>query len=315
MENIKPDLSQLIHEIRNYPGVLRKRYTGLMRDLVKDFFGEDAGFMSLGDYEIVMTADGIWEKVLEADLYWGGFVSILVNLHDIYAMGARPLMAVNVVSAVDEKSLLEMKRGMEDAVKKFGVRIVKGHVHPSSKTNSIDVAMVGVARKGKIVRSDRARRGDKIIVAVDTDGKPHEKLPLNFDSTKKPSEVLINQLESMVELAEKGLVSAGKDISNAGVIGTVGMMLESSKMGGWVDVDRIPRPENVPLVQWLKTYPACGFVASTDNEEEVISVFNSHGLEADVVGIVDNTEKLRLRYSGEERTLFDFRKESIFGLR
>ncbi|MBE8539015.1 AIR synthase related protein [Geoglobus acetivorans] len=315
MEDNKTDLLQIIDELKDFPGIIRKRHAGLFRDLTSDFFGEDAGYFELGDYEVVITADGIWHRVLEADLYWGGFVSILVNIHDIYAMGARPVMAVNVVSARDEKSLLEIKRGMRDAVKKFGVKIVKGHVHPDASQNSVDVAMLGIAKKGRIIRSNGARAGDCIIAAVDLEGSPHRLLPLNFDSTNKPGEVLIHQLDSMVELAEKQLVNAGKDISNAGILGTVAMMLESSGKGGYVDLRRLPLPENVPLIQWLKTYPACGFVVSTGNPDRVLEVFRNHGLCAEVIGGVDNSNELRLRDEMDEAIFFDFRKESIFGLK
>uniref|UniRef100_A0A7J3TL75 PurM-like N-terminal domain-containing protein n=1 Tax=Geoglobus ahangari TaxID=113653 RepID=A0A7J3TL75_9EURY len=104
------ELRKIINELKSYPGILRKKFTGRFQDLVQDFFGEDAGFFDLSDYTIVFTIDGIWHRVLERDLYWGGFVSILVNVHDIYAMGARPKYAVNVVSAKDEESLEEIKR-------------------------------------------------------------------------------------------------------------------------------------------------------------------------------------------------------------
>ncbi|AIY90922.1 AIR synthase related protein [Geoglobus acetivorans] len=315
MDNNKTDLLQMIGELKNFPGIIRKRHAGLFRDLTSDFFGEDAGYFELGDYDVVITADGIWHRVLEADLYWGGFVSILVNIHDIYAMGARPVMAVNVVSARDEKSLLEIKRGMKDAVEKFGVRVVKGHVHPDANENSVDVAMLGIARKGMIIRSNGARDGDYIIAAVDVDGSPHRLLPLNFDSTNKPGKVLIHQLESMVELAEKKLVNAGKDISNAGILGTVAMMLESSGKGGYIDLRRLPLPENISLIQWLKTYPACGFVVSAGNPDRVLEVFRNHGLCAEVIGRVDDSHELKLRDGVDEAIFFDFRNESIFGLK
>ncbi|NOY11625.1 MAG: methanogenesis marker 2 protein [Archaeoglobi archaeon] len=315
MADDETDLRGIVAELKSYPGLTRKRYAGIFRDLVGEFFGEDAGFHSLQDCEIVLTSDGVWHRVLEADLYWGGFVSILVNAHDVYAMGARPLMAVNVISARSAKELEEMKRGMEDALRLFRVRMVKGHVHPDSPTNSIDVAMVGIASRGRVIRSSTAKPGDRIIIAVDTDGRPHEKLVHNFDSTNKDPDQLISQFESMVELAERGILSAGKDLSNAGIAGTVAMLLETSGAGGWMDVNRVPRPKGVGLVQWLKTYPACGFAVTTRSEEEVLEVFRERGLEAEVVGEVDGSKRMRLRMGEVEETFFDFSRESVFGLR
>ncbi len=314
MPGSKPSLSEVISSLKNYQGILRKKHSGLFRDLVGEFFGEDAGFMSLGDYEIVLTSDGIWERVVEADLEWAGFVSILVNVHDIYAMGARPLMAVNVISARDRESMKRIVSGMRRALRMFDIKMVKGHSHPDSSYNSVDVAMVGVGKKGKILRSNTAKSGDEIVIAVDTDGKFHDKLPFNFDSTSKPKERFVRQFESMVRLAEMGIVSSAKDLSNAGILGTLAMLLEVSNAGGVVDLEKIPSPDKAEMLQWLKSYPACGFVCTAENGREVVRIFEDHGLSAGVVGSVNSTMVFRLRFKGEDAVFFDFRTESILGL-
>ncbi|MCS7144482.1 MAG: AIR synthase related protein [Archaeoglobaceae archaeon] len=308
------DLNYLISELRNWPGLVRKKFTGRLAELVDEFFGEDAGYFALGDWEVVFTVDGIWHKVLEEDLYWGGFISILVNVHDVYAMGARARYAVNVISVKDASSLEAIKNGMLDAARKYGIKILKGHVHPDAPFNSVEVAMIGFARKGTLIKSNTAKEGDSIIVAVDTIGEPHEKLIYNFDSTKKDAEIIRKQLEAMVYLGEKKLVNAGKDLSNAGIIGTIAMMLEVSKKGALIELENIPKPEKVEMLQWLKSYPACGFCVTSEQPEEVLKVFKSHGLNAEVVGKVDSTRAVKLAYKGIQKTFFDFRKESVLGL-
>ncbi|MEM2727252.1 MAG: AIR synthase-related protein, partial [Archaeoglobaceae archaeon] len=135
-----------------------------------------------------------------------------------------------------------------------------------------------------------------------------------FDSTNKDAETIRKQLDSMVDLAEKRLVNAGKDLSNAGIIGTIAMMLEVSKKGALIDLEKIPKPENVEMLQWLKSYPACGFCVTTSQPDEVVKIFDSHGLTAEVVGKVDSTRVVKLAYKEDQRTFFDFRKESVLGL-
>ena len=308
------DLEKIVAELRSWPGLVRKKFAGKLAELVDEFFGEDAGYFTLDDHEVVFTVDGIWHRVLEEDLYWGGFISILVNVHDVYAMGARARYAVNVISVRDTNALESIKRGMLDAAQKYGIKILKGHVHPDAPFNSVEVAMIGFAKKGCLIKSNTAREGDSIIVAVDTLGKPHGKLIFNFDSTDKPAEILRRQFESMVVLAENRLVSAGKDLSNAGIIGTIAMMLEVSKKGATVELEKIPKPGNVDMVQWLKSYPACGFCVASDQPEEVKKVFEAHGLKAEVVGEVNSSKVLDLKYKGAIKTFYDFRKESVLGL-
>ena len=87
---------------------------------------------------------------------------------------------------------------------------------------------------------------------------------MSFDSTSfKESSVLAEQLGAMRELGESGLVRAGKDISNPGLLGTLAMLLETSKVGAVVDVDAIVVPEGLTLAGWLQMYPGMGFVVTT----------------------------------------------------
>lgn len=310
-------LKKLAAEIREYAGVRRKIYAGkFCRMMGVRQFGDDAAVIDAGleDEYVLFAADGVWETVLEADPKWGGFVSILVNVHDIFAMGGRPLYASDIMSFVTEKDFSLMVEGMREASLKYGVPVVTGHIHPFASQNSISVSMVGVVGKESLIRSNTARPGDEIVVAVDTEGEQHPKLRYNFDSTRKEPEVLRTQLESMVELGRRKLVTAGKDISNAGVVGTVAMMLELSGAGGVIDILALPRPRNVSLEDWLKTYPGCGFVVTAEDGEEAARVFRKHGLDAEVVGRVDDTRKVKIKAEDQEATVFDFQRESMLGL-
>ncbi len=308
------NLNEIVEAVRNYPGVVRKKYAGYFSKLVKaEFYGEDAAYMKFGEEYIILATDSIWHKVIEADLYWAGFVSILVNVHDIYAMGGKPLAALNVVSARSKEEMKEIARGIRDACEKFDVKIVGGHIHPDAKVPSIDVSMIGVAKS--ILRSDTAETGDRIVFAADVEGKPHPKLIYNFDSTKKSKDVLRNQFESMVEIAEKKLANAAKDVSNAGLLGTIAMMMEVSGKGCKIFVDRIFKPKNVSFIQWILSYPACAFVVTTKNEEEVIEIFEKHDLTAEVIGIVTDDKKVLLKSEGDEALLFDLNLESVLDIR
>jgi len=131
----------------------------------------------------------------------------------------------------------------------------------------------------------------------------------------------------MQELGEKGLVRAGKDISNPGLLGTLGMLLETSGVGAVVDVEAIAVPSGLDLVSWLKMYPGMGFVVTTkaENADAVIEVFQKRGLTAHVIGRVTEEKKLVIRRGfvdggatdgaeKEEFVLFDFEKECVTGI-
>src|SRR5690606_31852817 len=144
---------------------------------------------------------------------------------------------------------------------KLRVPIIGGHLHPDTPYSALDVAILGKAKKNAVILSSTAQPGEVVIAAYDIDGSPHPQFQLSFDSTSfKESSVLAEQLGAMRELGESGLVRAGKDISNPGLLGTLAMLMETSKVGAVVDVEAIVVPEGLTLVSWLQMYPGMGFV-------------------------------------------------------
>jgi len=71
-----------------------------------------------GDEVMLLAADGIWSKLMQADPEWSGYCSVLVNVHDIAAMGGWPVAMVDVLSVDDlevaKRVLQGMKKGIEE---------------------------------------------------------------------------------------------------------------------------------------------------------------------------------------------------------
>jgi putative methanogenesis marker protein 2 len=287
-------------------------------------FGEDAAVLTLSgairnDEVLLLAADGIMSSLLDADAYWAGYCSVLVNLHDIAAMGGTALAMVDVLSVKDKAVLTELTSGMNAAVAKFGVPIVGGHVHPDSEYNAVDVTILGTAKRNNVIYSHTAKTGDTIIIAMDMDGTVHRNAKYAWDSTQhKSPELVRKQLQVMSELAGDGLLHSGKDISNPGILGTLGMLLESSKKGATIDLEKIPRPSDtsIEFSHWLKMYQGCGFVTTCETKvsNSVIDKFHSVGLSAVVAGEITDGRKLIIKADENSAVLFDFNIEKITGL-
>ncbi|UEC42176.1 MAG: AIR synthase related protein domain protein [Methanothrix sp.] len=318
------NLESLAVELRGFVGITRKKAIGdlvghfpVESDLIIASFGEDAAVIDDGEEVMLLAADGIWSRLLEADAEWAGYCAVLVNVHDIAAMGGWPVAMVDVFSAASEDLAEEVLSGMKKGIEKFNVPIVGGHFHPDTPYSALDVAILGKAKKGAVILSSSARPGDFIVVGVDLDGMVHPKFAINWDTTSfKDGEVLLRQLGSMRELGERGLVTAGKDISNPGMLGTLGMLLESSRAGAVVDLDKIPRPEGMDMLAWQKMYPGMGFVVTAPPEKagEVTGVFVERGLASAVIGRVTEGRRLVISSGSETAVLFDFEAESITGI-
>ncbi len=311
-------------ELRGFAGITRKKQIGnLMQffpiesERIIASFGEDAAVIDDGEEVMLLAADGIWSKLMEVDPEWAGYCSVLVNVHDIAAMGGWPVAMVDVLSVGDPEIAAKVLLGMKKGIEKFNVPIIGGHLHPDTPYSALDVAILGKAKKNAVILSSTAKEGELIIAAADMDGRAHPKFTINFDSTSfKDRKTLLMQLGSMQELGERGLVRAGKDISNPGLLGTLGMLLETSNVGAVVDVEAIPVPEGLDLVSWLKMYPGMGFVvtAKPENAKKVLEVFQRRGLTARVIGLVTADRRLILRQGAEEAVLFDLAGECVTGI-
>jgi putative methanogenesis marker protein 2 len=315
--------------VRDYEGVKRKHAIGEMVNALKidaphvvASFGEDAAVIEHHGEALLLAADGIWSRLMEADPYWAGYCSVLVNIHDIAAMGGHPLAMVDVFSIPKDASIEELVvKGMHDASLQFGVPIVGGHLHPDTPYSVIDVAILGCARLDSVIYSHTAEDGDTVVAAIDLNGRVHPSCMLNWDSvTMKSASVVRAQIATLEQIGRDHLVTAGKDISNPGLIGTLGMLLEVSGKGAQIDLNLIPRPDlaanNITFDLWVRMYPGMGFVltAKKKNVPELIQRFASVGMTAKAIGTVDAKKTLRISYEGDETMVFDFLKNGIMHL-
>ena len=315
--------------VREYEGVKRKHAIGEMVNALKidaphviAAFGEDAAVIEHNGEALLLAADGIWSRLMEADPYWAGYCSVLVNIHDIAAMGGRPIAMVDVFSIPKDTSIQEMVvKGMHDASLQFGVPIVGGHLHPDTPYSVIDVAILGYARLDSVIYSHTAETGDQVVAAIDLNGRVHPSCMLNWDSvTMKSAAVVRAQIAMLEQIGKDHLVTAGKDISNPGIIGTLGMLLEVSGKGAQIDLGLIPRPDlvanNITFDLWVRMYPGMGFVLTAKERDvpELVRRFASVGMVAKAIGTVDTSKELRICYQGDETQVFDFLQNGIMHL-
>ena len=314
--------------VQEYEGVRRKHAIGeMVRALKIDAphvvasFGEDAAVIEHNGEALLLAADGIWSRLMEADPYWAGYCSVLVNIHDIAAMGGHPIAMVDIFSIAKTTVQEQVVKGMHDASAQFGVPIVGGHLHPDAPYSVIDVSILGSARMDSVIYSHTAQVGDSVVAAIDITGRVHPSCALNWDSvTMKTAAEVRAQISLMEQIGRKHLVTAGKDISNPGIIGTLGMLLEVSGKGAEIDLGMIPKPNlsenNLTFEQWVRMYPGMGFILTANKRHvgELIRLFASVGMTAHEIGSVNASRELRIRYEGKDTQVFDFIKNGIMHL-
>lgn len=320
------DFKKLTKSIQEFEGVTRKNSIDNVISLLDEAYnvsgdvvidiGDDASAIDIGNNQVVLiAADGIWGQIMNINPYWAGYCSVLVNVNDIAAMGGKPLAMVNIMSIANNEIYEQLLSGIKDACLKFNVPMVGGHLHPDGEVDSIGVAIVGIAQKDKIITSFGAKNGDKVIVAIDLDGKSHEEFPLNWDTTyDKDCKIVQDQITAINYLAEKGYINSGKDISNPGILGTLEMLLEASGKGAIVNLLDIPKVGEISWKDWLRMYPGSGFVftAEEKNCDAIIDYLKNYSINSAVVGEITEGHSLYLVNEGEKVELFNQKINPVF---
>jgi AIR synthase-related protein len=243
--------------------------------------------------------------------WFAGYCGVMVNVSDIYAMGGRPTAVVDALWSTGMNPADDVLRGLAEAAVRYGVPIVGGHSNNRSERPQLAVAILGHARR--LLTSFDAKPGDLLVMAADLRGAYEEPFPYWNASTRAPAARLRADLELLPAIAEDGLCCAAKDISMAGAVGTAMMLLECSGVGARIDLGALPRPDGVPLLRWLSSFPSYGFVLSVAPAQvaAVMARFSARDIACGVIGEVDATRQVRLRARGEEALLWDFGSDAF----
>lgn len=273
--------------------------------------GDDAAALPSADGYTLFAAEGMRSEFVAADPWFSGFCSVLVNVNDIAAMGGRPWAIVDVLFLGEgAERVLE---GMVAASEALGVPIVGGHTTRVGGPTELAVAVLGRGRR--LIESDAARPGQVLLFAVDLRGT-FRGAGGNFNAaTTATAKQLRAQLAVLPELAEAGLVGAGKDVSMAGLCGTLVMLLEASGTGATLDLARVPAPSDVEPLRWLTAFPSFGFLltAETDAAPRIRARFDAVGVSCAEIGRIDASRRLELALGDERACYWDLDAEPLTG--
>lgn len=181
------------------------------------------------------------------DPYDYGQIAVANSLSDIYAMGARPLIALNVVgfpiASMDRRILAQILKGGWEKAREAEVLIIGGH---SVKDPEIKygLAVTAVAHPGKIVRNNTTNIGDQIILT-----KP---LGTGILTTALKNEMLPQPLLELVTRSMKRLnreaaevmirhgVTACTDVTGFGLLGHLLEMVKGRDIAANISADAVP---------------------------------------------------------------------------
>ena len=301
-------LESLAAALREHPNVAEKlniaaAYSPALPVSQNILIGDDTAVIPDGDGYLLLAAEGMMESFIAMDPWFAGYCAVMVNLSDIAAMGGRPTAIVDVLWAnMQSPVTTEIWAGMRAASEAYGVPIVGGHTtrFPIDRTPLLAAAVLGKAKC--IISSFEAKPGHELLMAVDLRASYRGENTVFWNaSVGSPPERLRADLALLPELAESGLVPAGKDISNGGVLGTLAMLLATSRCGAIVNLDALPSPPNVDQKRWLLSFPSYGYLLSVTPEASplVRERFAARGIACETIGCIKEGNELKLSSGGE----------------
>ncbi|TDW15949.1 MSMEG_0567/sll0787 family protein [Kribbella kalugense] len=224
------------------------------------FVGDDGA--PVPGSELIAACDAILPSMVERDPEWAGWCSVLVNVNDLAAMGAAPVGLLDALGARDASAASRVLSGLRKAADAYGLPILGGHTQLGVPA-ALSVTALG--RTAHPVAGGGGRPGHQVRLTADLAGgwRPGY-AGRQWDSTshRRPEE-----LRGMLAAVGNARPSAAKDVSMAGVVGTLGMLAEASGCAAVLDVAAVPKPEAASMGDWLTCFP--GFAMLTAGPQEL----------------------------------------------
>ena len=260
---------------------------------------------------MIACGEALLPAFVASDPYGAGIAAVLTNVNDLAAMGAIPLAIVDTIVGSADLAR-EALRGMKEACAWYDVALAGGHLTLHDGPPALSA--FGVGRAEAVLSTTHVAAGQSLIVAACTTGEMRTDFPF-FRSFEERAADLAGDVRALAAVASSGDCVAAKDVSMAGLVGSLAMLLEWSGLGVTVDLD----PSRAPKESRGRTgslFPAYAFLLCSPpgHEEACISVFRDRGLEAASVGRIDLTGRLALRLGGQEATVLDLTVSPVTGL-
>ncbi len=207
---------------------------------------DDAGVYRLNDeLALVQTLDFFTPIV--NDPYSFGQVAAANALSDIYAMGGKPLTALNIVAfpiaTLDKQILADIMRGAGDKLKEAGATLVGGH-SIDDKEPKFGLAVTGLVHPQKVRTNAGAKPGDKLIltkpIGVGILTTSLKNNLLSDEEITRVTNVMATLNKTAAETMESYNVHACTDVTGFGLLGHASEMAKGSGNGLKIMNDQVP---------------------------------------------------------------------------
>lgn len=307
-------LNRIVAGFREHPGVRQKASLALVSQVLggSDWVqgpGDDAAAVPMGAEHVLAAGEALWPPFVEADPRGAGVGAVIANVNDIAAMGGRCLGILDTWVG-SEPAGREALEGLRWAAGAYGVPLLGGHLTLRDGAPALSAFAIG--RASALLSARHAQPGHVLLYACATEGRLRDDFAF-FPAVVERGDALPGDVGALADTAEAGEAVAAKDVSMAGLLGSLAMLLEPSGCGVALDLDALPRPAGVAIDTWVSVFPSFGFLlcAPPEGAEACRARFTGRGLACEPVGRLDATGRLRACLGGEEALVADLSHEPV----
>jgi selenide,water dikinase len=227
--------------------VLRGLPTLKTKDLlVGSATGDDAGVYRIDRNRALVQTTDFFTPIVD-DPFSYGQIAATNSLSDVYAMGGRPLTALNImgvpVDLVPPEAIREILRGGALKVKEAKCALLGGHTIKNPEP-VYGLAVTGLVSPRHMLTNAAARAGDVLILTkplgtgIVTTGIKRGLTPADLERKVVAQMARLN--DAGPEVAERGWVKAAVDVTGFGLLGHLEAMCRASHVSAEIHVRSVP---------------------------------------------------------------------------
>ena len=214
--------------------------------LVGTATGDDAAVYKLDERTALVFTTDFFTPIVDDPYDWGR-VAAANALSDVYAMGGRPILALNLVGwPVEQLPLSTLARvldGGQTIAREAGVLVAGGHTIDDREPH-YGMAVVGLADPGRVITNDAAEPGD-VLVLTKPLGVGATTTAIKRDlATPEQAENVVALMTRLNRSASEEMLSAGvvaaTDVTGFGLLGHLHKMLLASNVSATMWADSVP---------------------------------------------------------------------------
>jgi selenide,water dikinase len=207
---------------------------------------EDAGVYQLTDeLAIVQTVD-FFTPIVD-DPYDFGRIAVANSLSDVYAMGGKPLTALNIVcfpkDSMDISVLRDVLRGGLDMMHEAGVALLGGHTVDDPELK-YGLAVTGTVHPDKVVHNHGAQPGDCLILTKPLGTGIISTAIKRGAADKEAISAVVKSMTALNKTAAEVMLAVGvnacQDITGFGLLGHAAEMVQGTEASLIINAKDVP---------------------------------------------------------------------------